>query len=121
MKTSHRSLVACTFCAVSAALGGTPADPTQPSAQWLTAQPSSGAASAPVAKGQPMETQVIVYSAERKIAVVDGMLVRIGDTYNGERLVSMKPNEVRWKHSERAASEARPAIVKKILRSGENK
>ena len=122
MKKPLRSLSACVACLAPAfAVAGTTADPTQPSAKWLTAQPNATAASAP-ARTQPMETQVIVYSADRKIAVVDGVLVRLGETYNGERLVSMKRNQVEWKHVEHEKSDAvRPAIVKKILRSGEIK
>jgi hypothetical protein len=108
------------LCACASAWAGTAADPTQPSPKWLAAQP--GGPEKEKVHVQPMETQVIVYSPDRKIAVVDGVLVRLGETYNGERLVSMKRNQVEWKHVENEKSDTpRPAIVKKILRSGENK
>jgi hypothetical protein len=114
------SAIALFLCACTIAGAGTTTDPTQPSPKWLAAQP--GGPEKEKVQVQPMETQVIVYSPDRKIAVVDGVLVRLGETYNGERLVSMKRNQVEWKHVEHEKSDTpRPAIVKKILRSGENK
>jgi len=118
-RTQCASLAALLLFACIEVCAGTTADPTQPSPKWLASQPGAPEKEKP--RMQPMETQVIVYSADRKIAVVDGVLVRLGDTYNGERLVSMKRNQVEWKHVEHETpNTVRPAIVKKILRSGEN-
>jgi hypothetical protein len=118
-RLQRTSLAALLLFACTAACAGTTTDPTQPSPKWLASQPGAPEKEKP--RMQPMETQVIVFSADRKIAVVDGVLVRLGETYNGERLVSMKRNQVEWKHVEHEKSDAvRPAIVKKILRSGEN-
>jgi hypothetical protein len=118
---ARASAIASLLCAcAAAACAGTASDPTRPSPAWMASQPGSPEKEKP--RMQPMETQVIVYSADRKIAVVDGVLVRLGETYNGERLVSMKRNQVEWKHVENDKSiTARPAIVKTVLRSGENK
>ena len=115
-----KKIAALLMCACTSVWAGTPSDPTQPSPKWIASQPGSPDKEKP--RMQPMETQVIVYSPERKIAVVDGVMVRLGETYNGERLVAMKRNQVEWKHVENDKSAAeRPAIVKKTLRSGENK
>jgi hypothetical protein len=116
----RKTAISFLLIACPAAWAGTASDPTMPSPKWIASQPSAPDKEKP--RMQPMETQVIVYSADRKIAVVDGVMVRLGETYNGERLVSMKRNQVEWKHVEHDTSASgRPAIVKKILRSGENK
>jgi hypothetical protein len=116
----NKTITALLVCASAGAWAGTATDPTQPSPKWIATLPGAPEKEKP--RTQPMETQVIVYSPDRKIAVVDGVLVRLGETYNGERLVSMKRNQVEWKHVEHEKSDAeRPAIVKKTLRSGENK
>ena len=117
MMITHRFLLACGILqAAGITLAGTAGDPTQPPAKWASAQVMGGP-SAPAWRQQPMETQVILYSPDRKIVVIDGQLVRMGETYNGERLVAMKPNEVQWKRADRAAADARPPIFKKSVRN----
>jgi hypothetical protein len=104
--------------AAAAAIAGTPSDPTRPSPKWINAQPdASGAAKV---KEQPMETQVILHGADRKIVVVDGVMVRVGETYNGDRLKEVKRNEVIWKRSAMPERDTpRPQIHKSNVKNGE--
>jgi hypothetical protein len=120
---------------VSHAFAGTASDPTQPSPIWLAAKaktadaskgsdntkPADAAKAAQASRAaQPApQAQIILFSDERKIAVVDGVMVRPGDTFRGDRLVDMKRNEVRWKREDTQRPDTpRPAIVKKIVKPG---
>jgi hypothetical protein len=119
VKSSFRAAASVAFLIAAApAMAGTPADPTRPSPKWVNAQPdASGAAKV---KEQPMETQVILHGQGRKIIVVDGVMVRVGETYNGDRLKEVKRNEVIWKRSALPERDTpRPAIYKSNVKNGE--
>jgi MSHA biogenesis protein MshK len=66
-------------------------DPTRPPAQLL-----SGGADAPAASGAPQLQSVLIGRAPggRRVAVIDGETVRLGESFRGARLVRMTQDEV---------------------------
>lgn len=69
-------------------------DPTEAPPVWLAAQPvAPGVASiAPGSAGA--EVQVILSGRSRRLAVIDGEVVKVGDHYKGSRVVAIKANKV---------------------------
>jgi len=90
------------------------ADPTRPAAEWLAAQPvvpGAEEAGYDLAPG----VRVLVIGPARKFAIIDGQMVRQGETYNGAKLVSVRPEGVvlqRDGSKERLSMS--PAVVKKV-------
>jgi hypothetical protein len=72
-------------------------DPTRPADVWLAA-----AASAPGTSGAPADApaqglRVLVIGATRRLAVIDGQVVHLGESYQGAKLVGLDAQGARLK------------------------
>ena len=66
-------------------------DPTRPPATLYNAPGASGTAKA---GPQLPQLQSVLVSQGRRVAVIDGETYRVGDSYQGKRLVSVSATEV---------------------------
>jgi len=90
-------------------------DPTRPAPAWLAAQPTAaqpgGAADA---NGAEASVRVLVIGPARKFAIVDGQVMRYGDTYNGAKLVGIAHDGVvMQREGSRVKLSMSPAVEKK--------
>lgn len=92
-------------------------DPTRPAAEWLAAQPV--APGAPAASNNAASgLQVLVVGPARKFAIIDGQLVRYGETHNGAKLVGVRPEGVvMQKDGSKEILSMSPAAQKKVRAS----
>jgi MSHA biogenesis protein MshK len=75
----------------SAAWGQALTDPTRPPQAWLDAQPkTAGAPAAPEQEPAP-QLQSLLISGSRKYAIIEGQVVKAGDTVKGFRVVAVGP------------------------------
>ena len=81
-------------------VGLQPKDPTQPPTAQRPRAPSSNPAAAPKLKLPVLSS--ILTSNERKLAVINGKLVREGDLVAGMRVVQVAKDEVQLKSSKQA-------------------
>lgn len=100
-----------------------PPDPTRPPEAWLSRQPpaaASGSAASPATETPPNADagpRVTLTGQHRRIAVIDGQLVRAGDLVNGARVVAIKPQAVILQTgTERQTLRLTPAVEKRIAR-----
>ena len=92
-------------------------DPTRPAPEWLAAQPSSPGAEV-ASEGAASGVQVIVVGPARKFAIINGQLVRYGQTYNGAKLVGIAPESVvLQKDGSKEKLSMSPAVEKRVLAS----
>jgi MSHA biogenesis protein MshK len=95
VKTGRMAFAAAVLLLPLLAHGGAQArdlrDPTRPPAQLL-----SGGGDAPAAAGVPQLQSVLIgrEPGGRRVAVIDGETVRLGETFRGARLVRMTQDEV---------------------------
>ena len=82
------ALAAATATASSAMAANSLADPTRPSTR---AAPSTVPVE-PVPQGPVLQSTLV--APERKVAVISGTRVKIGDVYEGARVVDIRPYEV---------------------------
>ena len=101
--SSHSPLrLALTLAAfsASAALQAQPlTDPTRPPASWLAAQARPAGAAAEVTTPEMTaapDVQIVVSGATRQFAMVDGVAVRPGETYQGAKLLSIQQSGAVW-------------------------
>ena len=68
-------------------------DPTEPPAEWLSLQPVAPGkiATAPTAA---MEVQVVIIGRSKKLAVIDGQIVKVGDEHGGSKVVAVRAGEI---------------------------
>ncbi len=59
------------------------------------ANPKPVKKAAPVPKPEPMRLSSIIYSPERKVAIIDGQMLSIGDRIRGAELVSLTRDSAR--------------------------
>lgn len=69
-------------------------DPTRPAPEWLAAQAPVPGNEAAGPDNAPAGVQVIVIGPTRKFAIIDGQMVRFGHSYNGAKLVGIRPEGV---------------------------
>ena len=90
------------------------ADPTRPAAEWLAAQPPVPGGEV-AGSGTETGVQVLVIGRARKFAIVDGQLVRQGDSYNGARLVGIQHDGVvMQRDGSKEKLSMNPAVEKKV-------
>jgi hypothetical protein len=90
------------------------ADPTRPAPEWLAAQPVAPGAEA-ASDGAASALQVIVIGPARRFAIIDGQMVQYGRTYNGAKLVGMRPDSVvLQKDGSKEKLSMSPAVEKKV-------
>ncbi|MBE7942727.1 MULTISPECIES: hypothetical protein [Ramlibacter] len=91
------------------------ADPTKPSAAWLAAQAKSPGQKEPEAteSSGPANAQILLSGRARRFAMVDGHVVRPGESYNGAKLVAVGEEGAVWdRGGTRESSSMTPAVQK---------
>ena len=76
---------------ISAATGGSLQDPTKPELRDTGAQET---ATSSQSKKISWELSCIIYSASRKLAVINGDIINIGDSVTGGKVLDINPNSV---------------------------
>ncbi len=92
-------------------------DPTRPAPEWLAAQPPlpGAVAAAQDVAATPGVLQVLVIGQTRKFAIIDGLVVRYGQSYNGSKLVGINPDGVvLQKDGKKEKLSMNPAVEKKV-------
>lgn len=99
---------------VSAAAFG---DPTEAPQVWVDAQSKAvgGASVTEIPSGQ-----VIVVGRTRKLAVVEGETVKVGDMYRGSKVAAIRTDKIVMEDSTKTIA-VTPGVEKKILVSGKKK
>lgn len=93
------------------------ADPTRPAAEWLATQPVLPGGEV-AGSGAESGVQVLVIGRARKFAIVDGQLVRQGESYNGARLVGIRHDGVvMQRDGSKETLSMNPAVEKKVRAS----
>ena len=116
-RSSFLSLLLAGFLANGAAQTGLSIDPTRPAAEWLAAQ-APGTAEAAAREAGPGGLQVIVKGATRKFAVIDGQLIRLGESDQGSRLLAIGAQDVLLqKDGVKTELHMNPAVRKKVHQS----
>lgn len=69
-------------------------DPTVPPAVWLAAQPKTADATQQAASGETSRIQLIVAGPSRRLALIDGKVVKAGDVVNGSKVLAITPDKV---------------------------
>lgn len=83
----------CTLFCSGIAEAGVVNDPTVPPAEWLALQPTPAGKAASVVE-PPMEIQVVIIGRARKLAVIDGQIVRVGDEHKGSKVLAIRSDQV---------------------------
>ena len=105
--------VAC-LGSIETALAVTLVDPTRPAPEWLALQPMMPGAAATASDSAP-NVRVLVIGPARKFAIIDGQMIRVGETYNGARLVGFHADGVViQKDGVNEKLSMTPAVVKKV-------
>jgi hypothetical protein len=101
---------ACGLIALSAALGcangalaATPGDPTVAPPAWIATQPPGAISDA--GEAAP-EMQVTLTSRSRRLAVINGQVVKVGDEYKGAKVRAIKAGKVEMDDAEKSLSMA---------------
>ena len=90
-------------------------DPTRPPAAWLALQPGGAGAAALGDQDASSGVRVTVVGRTKKFAVIDGQVVKPGDSYNGTKVLAIKPGEVVVRENDAAKSlKLAPGVVKKL-------
>ena len=97
------------------ALADSLGDPTRPAPEWLATQASAPGAVA-TAKDSGLGLRVLVIGPTRKFAIIDGQTVRLGETFNGAKLVGFHADGVvMQKDGSKERLSMSPAVGKKVL------
>ena len=93
------------------------ADPTQPAAEWLAAQPKAPGAPVVEADTAPPLLQMLLVGPSRKYAIIGGQVLKIGDTYNGSTVVAIKSDSVVLQSNDVMQTlQMHPAIEKTVIK-----
>ena len=69
-------------------------DPTEAPPVWVIAQPVAPGAAPMATSGAGPEVGVILSGKSRRLAVIDGEVVKVGDQYKGSKVVAISANKV---------------------------
>ena len=90
-------------------------DPTRPAPAWLAAQPKAPGEIVVEQNSEP-SLQLLLIGKSRKYAIIDGQIVKPGGSYNGSRLVAIKPGLVVLQSDDALQTlKMHPAIEKTII------
>lgn len=118
-KIGLAALLALSFCAAAWSQGalaeGTLADPTRPAPEWLRAQPSAPGAKAATVESGPV-LQLLRVDRTRQYAIIDGQMVKAGDTVKNAKVVAVRRDEVLLQDGEtRQSLQLNPDIKKTVI------
>ncbi len=78
----------------SGAWAAAPGDPTEAPPVWVAAQSGASGAAPMATSGAEPRVQVILSGRSRRVAVIDGEVLKVGDQYKGSKIVDIRANEV---------------------------
>ena len=96
---------------LTGAWGGALSDPTLPPPAWLAAQAGTAAT---VEQDTSTGVQLVLIGKSRKLAVIDGQVVKPGDIHNGSKVLAIKPGEVVLQDASKSLK-LTPNVEKKII------
>ena len=82
-------VLACSGGVVAAVEG----DPTAPPPEWLALQPTIAGKLVPRTEAVK-EVQVVIIGRDKRLAVIDGKVVKVGDEYEGSKIAAVKASQV---------------------------
>lgn len=97
---------------VSAEVGSTSKDPTVPHASWLATQPPPPE-SASVVAGDAARVKVTVVGRKRRLAIVDGKVVQVGDSIADTKVTEIRGYDVVLDGDKEKSLSATPNVEKK--------
>lgn len=86
---------------IVSAWAATPNDPTEAPPAWVSTLPPSNVSNTGEA---PPEMQVILTGKSRRLAIVSGAIVKVGDDYKGSKVRAIKANQVVMDDAEKSLS-----------------
>lgn len=92
-------------------------DPTRPPEAWLALQPQVAVPGATPTVDENSGVKITVTGKNRRYALIDGQVVKIGDMVNGARVVAIGPNAVTVQQNNvRKVLRLAPGVEKKTAR-----
>jgi len=91
--------------------GATRYDPTQAPSAWTAAQSVGVAEVAPA--GSP-GSRLVLIGRSRRLAVIDGQMLKPGEPYNGSKVLAITPQEVVVEDASKSVNLA-PGVEKKVI------
>ena len=87
-------------------------DPTVPPAAWLAAQPVAPGTQAALPGGDTSSVRLVLVGKTRKLALIDGQVIKPGDMHNGAKVAAIGRNQVLMEEKEKSLKLA-PGVQKK--------
>ncbi len=91
-------------------------DPTLPSASWLAMQPDSYGASSFTEMYTAHTMQMVLISQSRTLVIIDGRVYKVGDHFNGSKILSIKSDKVLMQDASKSLK-LTPAVEKRMITS----
>lgn len=114
-RVQHFALLLTAWTSIGLAQTFGQTDPTRPAPEWLAAQARVPASELAEHDSASAGVRVIVLGATRKFAIIDGQLIRVGQTYHGVKLVRIRPEGVvLHKDGGEELLNMSPAVTKKV-------
>lgn len=86
-------------------------DPTVPPAAWLAVQPVAPGTQAAVSAVDSSSVRLVLVGKTRKLALIDGQVIKPGDTHNGAKVEAIGRNQVLMEEKEKSLKLA-PGVQK---------
>jgi len=94
--------------------GATRYDPTQAPPGWSAAQSSPQGGATVVAPADSSGSRLVLIGRSRRLAVIDGQMVKPGEPYNGSKVLAITPQEVVVEDASKSVNLA-PGVEKKVI------
>jgi len=91
-------------------------DPTLPSAAWLAMQPDSFGATSFTEMYAAHNMQMVLISQSRTLVIIDGRIYKVGDHFNGSKILSIKSDKVLMQDASKSLK-LTPAVEKRMVTS----
>jgi hypothetical protein len=91
-------------------------DPTLPSSSWLAMQPDGLNSNIFTEMYSAPDLQMVLIGQSRKLVIIDGRIYKIGDRYNGSKILKIKSDEVVM-HDASKSLKLTPAVEKRVVTS----
>ena len=98
------------------AVAGSLSDPTLPSAAWLAMQPEGKGDSYFADMYSAPDMQMVLLSRSRTLVMIDGRVYKIGDHFNGSKILSIKSDKVLMQDASKSLK-LTPAVEKRVITS----
>jgi len=92
-------------------------DPTVPSAAWLAVQVVAPGTQSAVSPADTSSVRLLLVGKTRRLALIDGQVVKPGDTHNGAKVVAIGRGQVSMQEKDKSLKLAPGVEKKKVSRS----